>query len=124
MKEEGLADGNSRCDKGGRRRGAAVTAAMTRATHIGVAGKRALGPASGWQAMRATTDVVASGEEWLVIAIKEESKAAMKKVGWKWLGSGKGCAAAATTKEEGKITRRSAAVVVVCRNRGGGGRLL
>ncbi|RWW41041.1 hypothetical protein BHE74_00053489, partial [Ensete ventricosum] len=64
------------------------------------------------------------GEEWLVIAIKEESKAAMKKVGWKWLGSGKGCAAAATTKEEGKITRRSAAVVVVCRNKGGGGRLL
>ncbi|RWV83198.1 hypothetical protein GW17_00055232 [Ensete ventricosum] len=117
MKEEGLADGNSRCDKGGRRRGAAVTAAMTRAT-VRVASRGAAGASTmGSRGRR-------HGEEWLVIAIKEESKAAMKKVGWKWLGSGKGCAAAATTKEEGKITRRSAAVVVVCRNRGGGGRLL
>ncbi|RRT43223.1 hypothetical protein B296_00027887 [Ensete ventricosum] len=40
--------------------------------------ERALDPASGWRAAKATVDVAASGEEWLAVAIEEESKVALK----------------------------------------------
>ncbi|RWW77905.1 hypothetical protein BHE74_00013901 [Ensete ventricosum] len=45
--------------------------------------------------------VMHRGEEWLAAAI-EESNAAVKKAGWKLLGSGRGHAAAAVGKGEGK----------------------
>ncbi|RWW35721.1 hypothetical protein BHE74_00059316, partial [Ensete ventricosum] len=38
----------------------------------------------------AAVDVTASGEEWLAAAIEKESKAAVKKAGWKLLGNDKG----------------------------------
>ncbi|RZR75808.1 hypothetical protein BHM03_00000295 [Ensete ventricosum] len=47
-------------------------------------------------------DVAADGEEWLAPAIEEESNAAVKKVSWNLLGSGRGRATAAVGKEEGK----------------------
>ncbi|RRT71700.1 hypothetical protein B296_00004811 [Ensete ventricosum] len=57
-------------DRGGRWRGAAVAVAMTRsvarATSRGAAGALTMG----------STDVAVGGEEWLVAAIEEESKAA------------------------------------------------
>ncbi|RWW33205.1 hypothetical protein BHE74_00000727 [Ensete ventricosum] len=50
----------------------------------------------------AAADVAADGEEWLAPAIEEESNAAVKKVSWNLLGSGRGRATAAVGKEEGK----------------------
>ncbi|RWW05632.1 hypothetical protein GW17_00031081 [Ensete ventricosum] len=48
-----------------------------RTQRIGAAGKRVLGPTSGWQAARAAADVAAGGEGWLAATIEEESKAAV-----------------------------------------------
>ncbi|RRT31777.1 hypothetical protein B296_00058162 [Ensete ventricosum] len=68
--DEGYGEGREqRSSKGvgdgfGRKNIAAVGLKVRRRRqHVGVAGKRVLGPASGWQAARAVADVVASREE-------------------------------------------------------------